>query len=153
MSAEIQEDQTEAPQAEPQTGAENLPSGGFRVMVGGTPFILKPSSFANRDEKETLIRSLRPSLAEQLEKADAIPEKYRDRFVDQLFEKHGQQLGVVTFLEESEFDRSATGVAWNFWKSACGDHPEVDSIDAARTVLDKLTRTEAVTLLAALGLV
>jgi hypothetical protein len=100
-----------------------------------------------------MIRSLRPNLAQQLAEAAAVPEEFRARAVDEIFESNRNQLAIVTFENEAAFDRSSLGVAWNFWKAAQHHHPEIDSLEKARAVLDQVTRTEAVLLLSALGLV
>lgn len=44
---------------------------------------------------------------------------------------------ICSFDDENAFDSSLHGIAWKFWRALREDHPEIDSVQAAMSLIEK----------------
>lgn len=144
---------TPATTADPKPAAANgmKPDGSHRLKIGGREFTIRPMIFAGFDEKERFIVDRRPSVKDQLAEIADVPEELRQPLLQKIVSEFGKAR-FVTFEEEAAFDKSVAGLGFAMWRSLRTDQPEVDSVDAARAILESISSSEALALLPVLGI-
>lgn len=85
----------------------------------------------------------RQEYGKQLEMYYAAKRSYDDALASRLrmeegLRKDSQAPRFVSFEEEARFDASLHGIGWRLWRALRGNHPEIDSVQAALNLIHEL---------------
>lgn len=105
------------------------------ITISGKQYTLRPIRIGIYAEMESYIASQRPDpLAVAAESVKSIPPSHHAA-VWAAAMNQAVANRTVTTAQASEFENSVDGLAWKVWQCLKQDHPEIDSIAAARNLL------------------
>lgn len=108
------------------------------IIIDGKPYKLRPLKAAYRDMEAYVIASRPDPVAVAAEAVTKVPAALHPAIWDTAFRALMQQTNIVTIQEMANFENSIPGYAWKFWQCVKQDQPEIDSLDKAISLLERL---------------
>ncbi len=106
-----------------------------QITILGKPYTMRPLTIGVYADMEAFIISRRPDpLAIASEAVKRLPAAQHES-IWRAAMNQAVAARTVTAEEASAFENSVDGLAWKVWQCLKQDHPEIDSMDAARQLL------------------
>lgn len=108
------------------------------LQVGAKSYTLRPLKVGSFAEMEAYVLSQRVDpIAAAAQSIPNIPSQYHQAIWDAAM-KAAIGSRTCSAAEMSDFGNSPRGIAWMLWKLLEQDHPEIDSVDAAILLMEKI---------------
>ena len=105
------------------------------IPIGDKTYRMRPITIGDYAAMEAYIASQRPDpLAVASEAIKSLPSAQHDAIWKAAMERAVANR-IVTSAEAKAFEDSVDGLAWKMWHCLKKEHPEIDSIEAARNLL------------------
>lgn len=105
------------------------------ITIGGKEYTLRPLAIGVYAEMESYIISQKPDPLEIASEAVAKLPSSRHEAIWKAAMSQAVNARTVTSEEMAAFEDTVNGLAWKIWQCVRQDHPEINSVKAARALL------------------
>lgn len=108
------------------------------IKIGEKKYKLRPLRVGTYAEMEAYVVEQRVDpLAIAAQAVATIPASHHDAIWNAAF-RNAMSRRTVIATDMRDFEQSARGTAWKFWRSVEQDHPEVNSVDEALKLMEQM---------------
>lgn len=108
------------------------------IDLDGTQYTLRPRRFSYQEMEAFVVSQRADPLDAAVEAVGKTPAAFHPGIWDAAMRAVINNRSVATIQEMTDFESSIRGYAWKLWQAVKGDHPEIDSLEKAMELLERI---------------